>query len=185
MNHIPSTCEEPRRKRDAGVTFIEILVSVVLLGTAGIAVLTALAAAATGAAVQRDVSDAQASLATAGDALTDTPADLADDDYVQCAVPADYSGALAGLATESVVTIQSIQYWDGAAFGNTCTAATSGERLQRITLAAATNRGSQTLAVVKRPALEPTVDLGPVPPGAAGSDGSAVTVATTPGLGNP
>ncbi|MEQ9162065.1 MAG: hypothetical protein RLN74_05110, partial [Ilumatobacter fluminis] len=55
---------------DLGATFIELLVSIVLLGTAGVAVLAALSTAATGAATNRTIAEVQASLATAGDAMT-------------------------------------------------------------------------------------------------------------------
>ena len=169
--------------RDSGSTFIELLVSIVLLGTVGVAVLTALAASATGAKVHRELSDAQAWLATAGDAISETPNGT--DNYVICAMPSDYQALVPPEA--AAVNVIAVEYWDSALpvpqdeFGSVCQYAT-GDRLQRITLETTVDGVARTLAVLKRPALEPTQNTQP-PPGTV--PGGAVVPTPTPGLEGP
>jgi len=55
---------------DRGMSYVEVLVSVILLGTAGVAVLGAAASAARGASTQRAVADSQIVLAAASDGLS-------------------------------------------------------------------------------------------------------------------
>ena len=59
----------PRSRSDRGMSYVEVLVSVILLGTAGVAVLGAAASAARGASTQRTVADSQIVLAAASDGL--------------------------------------------------------------------------------------------------------------------
>lgn len=58
MNHGTNQADESvhptRTRRDRGVTFIEILVAIVLLGTVGIGVLTAMRASVIGTRIERD-----------------------------------------------------------------------------------------------------------------------------------
>jgi choice-of-anchor A domain-containing protein len=58
-----------RTSPDAGFSFVEVLVSVVILGLAGVAVLGAAAAAARGSSVQRSHSNAQSVIAAAADEI--------------------------------------------------------------------------------------------------------------------
>jgi hypothetical protein len=58
-----------RRERDSGTTFIEILVSVVLIGTAVVATLGALRISIIGGTIHRDHANAQAWLQSASDVL--------------------------------------------------------------------------------------------------------------------
>jgi type II secretory pathway pseudopilin PulG len=138
-----------RPRRDCGTTYIELLVSIVLLGTVGVAVLTALGAAATGARTHREVADAQLVLAQAGDQLTQV-LPQADDSYVACAAPADYEPVVD--AVDAGLTVTSVQYWDRTvgSFTTTCRFA-SGDRLQLVS-ATVDGHPTRTIEVVKRPA---------------------------------
>jgi type II secretory pathway pseudopilin PulG len=138
-----------RRPRDAGTTYIELLVSIVLLGTVGVAVLTALGAAATGARTHREVAAVQVSLAQAGDQLTQVLPE-ADDTYVACATPADYEPVVESI--DATLTVTSVEYWDRTtgSFTGTCRYA-SGDRLQLIT-ATVDGAAARDITVVKRPA---------------------------------
>lgn len=172
----------PTFGRDGGSTFIEILVAVVLLGIGGIAVLTAVAAAATSAAVGRDVADVQAALATAADAVE--AADPERDTYVPCARPDEYDG----LVSAHGVEVLSVEYWTGARWSvaaDEC-AHDDGERLQRVTIRAAVDDTFREVAVVKRPAEEPTADLGALvtTPGGSSELGAA-SPTPTPGVTGP
>lgn len=59
-----------RHDSDRGISYVEVLVTVVLLGIAGVAVLGAAAGASKGATTQRAVADMQLVLASTADALT-------------------------------------------------------------------------------------------------------------------
>jgi hypothetical protein len=176
--------------RDRGTGFIEILVSVVILGTAGIALLTALAASARSARVHREIADAQAWLATTGDAVSDV-----ESDYVDCdtepdpaVIAATYEATIIAPVTAApsapMIDIIAVEFWDSSSgsFGAACRYAPEGDRLQKITLQTTIDGDIRTLAVVKRPALEPTHGTAPPPPPVAGG---AVVPTPTPGLEGP
>lgn len=183
------------RLGDRGATFIELLVSIVLIGTAGVAVVTALAVAIQGADQHRDVADAQAWLASAGDALAEVPP-LAADNYVPCdaaqsdqgraAIVAAYQTVVDGLPIPHDVSVDDVQFWDSNftadptddVFQADCWF-TNGDRLQRITLSSDVAGATRDLNVVKRPALDQTVNLG-TPPTTLG--GGNYESEPTPGL---
>lgn len=159
--------------------------TIVLIGTTGVAVLVALGAAATGASTNRSLGDVQAALASAGDALTDTPADIVDDTYLDCSAhtEADIVAAYESVvdAAASGVDVVDVEFWTGIAWSTATCAYDAGERLQRITLTATVDGTDRRLRVVKRPALEPTVAIGPLPPG-SGGDGPDVEIEPNPAL---
>lgn len=174
--------------RDRGATFIELLVSIVILGSAGLAVLTALGAAATGAAVNRELAAAQSALATAGDALA--AVDVDSDTYRACDTntEAEIVAAYEAVVDDAVdgVDVADVAYWDGAAWQtdrSACVAAytVDGERLQRVRLVTTADASARTLEVVKRPATEPTVGVGPLSPSPGGGSGDVIPT-PTPGL---
>jgi prepilin-type N-terminal cleavage/methylation domain-containing protein len=72
-NHHSNRRHRDRNVQDRGVTFIEILVSIVLLGTVVVATITALRVAVVGSQVDEDSSRAQAWLQAAADELHQTP----------------------------------------------------------------------------------------------------------------
>ena len=183
------------RDRDVGATFIEILVSVVLLGTVSVAVLAALSATIVGARTGDEVAKSQASLAAAVDFLTDTdPQHVA---YRSCssltpaaliqAYQTDLDTQFGGGAIEVV----GVRYWDRTAgggsggFTDTCRF-DLGDRIQEISLASVVNNASRSATAVKRPVDVPTVDIVPAPPAPpyAGGSGQA-TVSLTPGINGP
>lgn len=147
--------------------------------------LVSLAAAATGASVQRSIASAQSALATAGDALvTDF------DDYLDCEgstaaeIAAAYETTIDAVEVSggASVDVASVAFWNGTVFGDSCQYA-AGHRLQQIVLESTVRDEVSTLTVVKRPNDEPAVDLGPLPDagGDVAEDGSA-NVQLTPGL---
>ena len=169
-----------RTRRDRGTTFIELLVSVVILGTAGIAVLTAIAATVRATTVHDRVATAQAQLADAGDILTDVTYSGGDPHYVDCATPADYDFRLANdwptqAASWPDVTVIDVQFWDGIDDWDplaSCT--TPNGAMQKITLQATIDGHTRQLTVVKRQGTEA------VGPGGAWDDDM---VAPTPNPG--
>lgn len=133
-----------RRRSDRGVSMIEVLISVVLMGTAGVAVLAALGVAATGAATNHRMAEARSWLVSASDAVTAA-------DYVECAVAADYQDDVdAALPDHDLVAVTHVEYWNGHEFEVSC----GGERLQRITLRTTDSTGGDWV-VVKRTSEPP------------------------------
>lgn len=121
-------------RRDHGSTFIEILISVVLMGTAVIAVLAAVRVTVIGSAIERDHSKAQAWLQSAAGVVEDSP-------FGECtsvnsanenAIRNGYRTAILARAPSpfalsgSTVDVVDLDVWDGAAFvdftsqGSTC-----------------------------------------------------------------
>lgn len=166
MEHAPdhprTGCSLP--DRDRGVTFIELLVSIVLLGTVGIGVLTAIVTTIRSTQIHDQVATAQAQLADAGDVLTDVTYSGGDPHWVACpgtTHAADYTTKLATdwpAQADSFpdVVVTDVQFWNGAAWQGSC--ATDATAMQRLTLEATVDGHTRTLVVVKRLA---TLAIGP------------------------
>ncbi len=190
MSDIDQT--SPLSRPDSGATFIELLVSVVLLGITGIAVIVAATAAVTSARTTDQIAQTQASLAEAADYLTDLEPENVT--YTSCEAPndprADYQLALNGQFGAGSVEVVSVLYWDKAiaatpvngGFGTTCRFS-SGDRLQQVRLRSVVNGSSREVDVIKRPVDIPTISIVPAPtvPPYAGGSGQA-EVSLTPNL---
>lgn len=121
---------------DAGNSMVEVLVSVVLLGTTGVGLFGALLACIDGASEHQQTSSVLAGLSHAGEVLASTQVD-----YVSCGVPqADPVGAyterlaeLVGAGERVTVTIVGLRTWDGAGFVDGCPPG-GGDVLQMIEL---------------------------------------------------
>lgn len=112
-----------RRRADRGATFIELLVAIVLLGTAIIGTLTALRATIIGTTVSRDQSKAQQWLQSAAGVIEG-------EDYSDCTasldentVKSDYQTAIDAEATapfdftpQHQINVADIDVWDGTRF---------------------------------------------------------------------
>ena len=173
----------PRPHGDVGSTFIELLVSVVLLGTAGIAVLTAMAAAISGARMSDDISKSQAVVAEVTDYLTDTePENVQYRDCSSFDARQEYDLALDQRFPGAVEVVE-VRYEDASGnFTPTC-AFGAGHRLQQVELRSLVNESDRSVLVVKRPTEVPTLDTVPAPaaPPFAGGSGQAA-VSLTPGI---
>ena len=120
----------PAPRRDAGVSFIEILVSIVLLGTAVVAALTAVRATVIGSAIEREHSQAQQWLQSAVGVIEG--ANFADCNLVSVdgpAIQATYQAAIDWDATTNPdgakppfgfesgsLTVSEPLVWDGTGF---------------------------------------------------------------------
>lgn len=130
------------RDRDLGVTFIEILVSVVLLGIAGIAVLAGMATTLRGTATHDRLATVQANLSDAGDYLTDIT--FGADNYVSCATLTDYD------VSAWQVDVTSVEFWDGSTWVDSSLCA--GGEMQKVSLRSTAGGLERNLAVIKRQA---------------------------------
>lgn len=173
---------------DDGATFIELLVSIVLLGIGVIAVLVAATAAVVGARTNDQIATTQEALAEASDFLTDTePENVAYQSCVAPGVAAAYQSALDaqfGVGSVSVVHVLFQDQTLPAGFQTGCNfGPPQGDRLQKIRLRSTFNGSAREVDVVKRPVDTPTVSTiaaPPLPPYAGGS--GQATVSVTPGL---
>jgi hypothetical protein len=85
INKAKSWTTSRSRRRDSGTTFVELLISIVLLGIGVLAVLTASRAAIIGSTTERDHSKAHEWLQSASEVVAD-PAGLA---WLDCDLPLD------------------------------------------------------------------------------------------------
>jgi type II secretory pathway pseudopilin PulG len=181
-------------RRDHGATLVEMLISIVLLGTVGVAVLAAMSAAIVAARTHDEVATVQSRLAQAVDAITDTEPEQIP--YIDCAdgppLPAYQAALDAQFAPPGSVQVLSVEFWNAGAsielgqFGSDCRTATHGDRLQRVTLQAEFDGVAREVAVVKRPFAVPTVGVVPAPPVPPYTGGSGqATVSLTPGINGP
>ena len=137
---VPTECDdEPAQTRDIGISLVEILVAIVLLGVAGIAVLGSMAGAVRGSAINRSQAASLVWLQSSADYLTTVP-------FLPCVVGLEnqvgssYQAALAsagapqsqiGWAQSDLSVVQPVLFWDGTTFTSACNTLF---RLQQVTL---------------------------------------------------
>ena len=142
---------------DRGVSLIEILVAITLMGVAGVAVLGAMATSARGSSVSRSQASAIVWLQSSGDYLTSHIP------YLDCTIgtePAVKAAYQAGLQAsgaprspmawpQTQMRVERIEFWDNAtqAFASSCKAS----QIQQITIAASNPSDTYTsrLSVVR------------------------------------
>ena len=141
----------PREER--GESLIEVLITVVILGLAVVAILSALGTLVRGTDIHRQQSNATVVAENAAEAIKGNGTA-----FVTCATPADYAAAVAGTTRPTgwaAPTVLTVQYWNGSGFGSTCydsTAAPLLAPLQLVSVKAASpnGRGTSLLSFVKR-----------------------------------
>ncbi len=136
------------RDGERGETLIELLVTVVILGTAVVALVGALAVAVRVSDIHRKQATAGASVRAFAEALA-TRVAAAPTGYVECATTASYAGAYTGVPSGYVATIAAVSYWDGSAFVATCATDTGVQRVT-LTVGSSDGRASEQLDVVLR-----------------------------------
>lgn len=146
----------PSRPLDVGISLVEILVSIVLLGVAGVSVLGAMAGAVRGSSTNRSQAASVVWLQSSADYLSKVP-------FVPCVVGQEaqvgtsYQAALAdvnaprsqiGWAQTDLSVVQPVLFWNGATFTSACDTAF---RLQQVTLGTnnVSSRFNRTLVMVK------------------------------------
>ena len=146
-----------RSDDDRGETLIELLVTVVILGTAVVAIVAALA---TGIMVS-DIHRKQATAGAAVRAFAETlerqvaaPSGPNPTGYVDCATNASYAGSYTA-PTGYTATVVAVKFWTGTAFApaaGPCTspAVDTGVQLVSLKVDSADGRASETLDVVLR-----------------------------------
>jgi hypothetical protein len=173
--------------RDSGTSFVEIVVSVVILGTVCIGVLNAIATAAVGARIHREVSSSQAWIATFADEMVAIesqyrPCTLTYD-TVLAAYQQEANAIKASLSTDATITVTAVRFWDERTltFTTSCRLA-QGYRLQEVSIAI-TQPGTTTFVttLVKRPPPSDIPTTGTVP-ASGGVDPSTIVLAPTPGM---
>lgn len=141
--------------RDCGLSLVELLVAVVLLGTAGVAVLGGIAATARGSGVHHSLSQAQAWLSSAADELSGGAVP-----FVECASPQpldlyEQGSVFSGARSDGVdLRVESIAFWDGTSWISSCPADHSAP--QRIDLRV--ERGDQIRRIVVVKHQQPAAD---------------------------
>ena len=141
---------------DAGVTLLEVLIAVALLGAGAVTGLAALATLSSSSSFSRDRAQAQTLLSSAAQAIIDQGRNPYDADCNATYDPLAGgtvmlpSSPVAWPASSVAVTVE---YWNGASFGSTCYDVTNPfARLQRITVAVHSpdSRINEQVTVLKR-----------------------------------
>ena len=124
----------PRLRDDGGATLIEVLVAVLVLGTAGVALLGGLFSSVA-------VSDTHRKETTAAAVAHDYSERIAGATYVECATPSAYSLAPAAVPVPAGYAASvDVAFWTGAGWAATC----SATGLQRVTVLVSSNDGRAT-----------------------------------------
>ena len=138
---------------DRGESLIELLVALLIMGTAVVAVVGGLATAITMSDVHRKQAMVAAHLkffaANLESAIAATPTQ-----YVDCATPASYPVYTPGSPYDANIT--QVLYWDGSSFGPSCAGGDTGVQRVRLRVWSTDGRADQTLDVVIRKPCRPT-----------------------------
>jgi prepilin-type N-terminal cleavage/methylation domain-containing protein len=131
-----------RLRADDGVSLLEILLAVAIMGIA-------FAAIVGGMYTYVVASDVHRKQAVTGALLRSAAEDLKTRPYVDCATPGQYAPTVPGAPSGYALSVTAVQYWNGSGFGGTCPADT-GLQLLTLQVQSADRRSSETLGVVKR-----------------------------------
>ncbi len=144
---------------DAGTTLIEVLMAVILVGTAFVALLSGFGTVAIGSNIHRQQADAEVVLTSAVERLKDPAVE-----HVPCAdagtttyLDAVRSATVpTGWVPAATITIPSVAYWDGTGFTPTChdtPALGHVLTLQEITVEVVSpdGRATESVSIVKGP----------------------------------
>ncbi len=135
-----------RSGSERGETLIELLITVMILGTAVVALVGGLVLAVRVSAMHREQATAGAAVRAFAEALQSHVA-ATPTGYLDCADETAYDGIYTGAPAGYVPEVTAVAYWNGAAFVSTCTTDTG---VQRVSLRVTSQNASETLDVVLR-----------------------------------
>jgi Tfp pilus assembly protein PilV len=130
-------------RSDEGISLVETLVAIAILGIAVLAIVGALGVAAHSSSLHRAQADSEAGLRSAAEAIHAAP-------YKYCPLGGLYSTGGATAPARIHIAVVDVEYWNATGFQGHCPPEDSG--IQRITLEATADGGvfSRALQVVKR-----------------------------------
>jgi choice-of-anchor A domain-containing protein/prepilin-type N-terminal cleavage/methylation domain-containing protein len=150
-----------RCARDRGFSLVEVLVSIVLLGTAGVAVLGAMAASAKGSSTHRGVADAQTAIAAASEALMGikpVPCASAAATYASIVKARVAALQLTGWSGSNV-SVTAVNEWKNGAPLGSCTSTSAPINPQLVTLQVVSPDGRTTRTIQVMTASNPTTTI--------------------------
>lgn len=139
----------PRWRDDRGETLIELIVSVAILGVAGVAILTGLMVSVRSSVQHRNEATGGAYVRSFAEAIQNH---VDSSGYTTCgAAAAAYAGVtVPGLPASYGRTVTAVQSWNGTAWGPCTTDGIQRLDLKVTTTGDATHRAEETLTVVLR-----------------------------------
>jgi Tfp pilus assembly protein PilV len=150
---------EERLHGEGGFSLIEVLMAVILVGTAFVAILGGLRMLLLGSSINRQHAQAETIAISAAEELKAA-------DHTACAAANDggYLAAVrspnivipAGWNAQAAIRITQVQYWNGTSWGSTCYDA-NGLHLQRVTVEVGSPDGhaTESIDVLKGPRPSP------------------------------
>ena len=137
---------------DRGETLVELLVSVTILGLAGVALIAGLSSAVVISDVHRKQTTAGATVRNYAEAIETA---VRTTGYQASCTPA-YAAGFAGPAGFSAPTVAAVSFWNGSSFPTACDPATD-QGAQRLVLQVSSvdGRATERLAIVVRKPCEP------------------------------
>lgn len=139
-------------RTDGGISLVELILAVALLGTAAVTLLGAFGTLIKTSDQSRKSGDLSTTLGSAAEFVIDNSRTA----YVNCTDGTPYNDGLTAFvrpATIQSITVDSVQFWDGeaGAFGAACNDSKPFWRLQLLALTLTTTSGERrTINVVKR-----------------------------------
>ncbi len=140
------TGERPVRS-EAGTTLVELLMAVAILGIAVVSIVTAMGTSIIGTDHHRKQAQAHTVLLSAVDVVKSQA-------YQSCATAGSYAPAtgvtLPAGWTASVVSVQSVTYWNGSTFAASPCVPDPKLQLVKVQVATPDGRATESVSVVKR-----------------------------------
>ncbi len=156
---LPASAAEPKSRKadaDSGISLVEMLVTIVLLAVTGVAVLGAMASAATGSSVNQSQAAAVVWLQSTADYLAGsayTPCVVGSEAQVGTSYQLQLQDPAApksqrGWSQSNINIVQPVLFWDGSNFTGTCFPAFN---IQQVTVRVVNpaNSFSDTLVIVR------------------------------------
>ena len=143
------------RRSESGDTLVEVLFAIVILGIAGVALLTAFGTSIKASAEHRQLANEDASLRAATDDVIAQIQDSANNAFSACPTP--YSPTFTNLTGSFSVPTggATVQYWNGSGWAPNCTVSTNPQ-LWSVTLTSASYTTSVSTVIYDPQPLSPT-----------------------------
>ncbi len=153
-----SIADNEKDASEAGDTLIEVLFAIVILGIAGVALLTGFATSITSSAQHRQLVSQADSVRAATDEVLAQVQDASDAAFTAC--PTTYTPTWT-LSGSFQVTNYNVQYWNGTAFSTSCPSVTTNPQLWTMTIGSGSYSTTVSTVIYDPQPVSPTAGTTP------------------------